>query len=51
MKERTAVALVLVGVTATLQGVAWILGIDGQVFALTSAVITGVLGWCIGKAK
>lgn len=42
-----------IGVVAALQGVAWVMGEDGMVFALTSAVIGGVtggiLGFSIGK--
>jgi len=37
-----------IGVVATMQGVAWLLGYDGQVFALTSAVIGGVTGVILG---
>jgi len=37
-----------IGVVSVLQGVAWLCGHDGQVFALTSAVIGGVTGVILG---
>lgn len=38
----------LIGVVAVLQGIAWLLGKDGAVFAFTSAVIGAVGGILLG---
>jgi uncharacterized membrane protein YqgA involved in biofilm formation len=37
-----------IGIVAIIQGIAWICGQDGMVFALTSAVIGGVTGTILG---
>lgn len=46
--DKITAGVCIVGITATLQTVAWLLGKDGQVFALTSLVIGGIAGAIFG---
>jgi len=46
--DKTTAGVCVIGVIAMLQCVAWYLGKDGQVFALTSLVIGGITGTIFG---
>jgi len=46
--DKITAGVCIVGIVGILQGVAWILGKDGQVFALTSLVIGGISGAIFG---
>jgi len=46
--DKTTAGVCMVLTVAGLQTVAWILGKDGQVFALTSLVIGGITGAIFG---
>lgn len=45
---RVICGTVIVGIVAALQIYAWEKGKNGKVFALTSSIITGVLGFIFG---
>jgi len=51
MKEQTIGIIVLAGCVTAIQITAFVMRIDGQVLALTSSTITGILAYFIGKKK
>jgi len=51
MNEQTLVFLVLAGCVTTIQVAAFSMHIDGQVLALTSSILTGILAYSYAKKK
>ena len=48
MNEKTIFAMFVIGVVATLQGVAWYVGYNGTVFAFSSLIIGLISGSILG---
>ena len=48
---KLVIGLTGIGAVTTLQCVAWLCGYNGAVFALTSAVISGVVGFAYGTER
>lgn len=51
VEDKTIIATVAISAVTILQVVAWYCGFNGQVFALTSAVIGGITGFTFGLKK
>lgn len=51
MKDQTIGIIVLAGCITAIQITAFAKGVDGQVLALTSSILTGILAYFIGKKK
>lgn len=48
MQDRTTICLVAMGIVAGLQVTAWLLGQNGQITTMATAVITAILGFFTG---
>lgn len=46
--DKLTFSLVVIVIVATLQGIAWGLGFNGQVFAFTSLIIGAITGSALG---
>lgn len=51
MEDKTIIGIIGLICVTIIQCVAWYLGFDGQVFALTSAVIGVIIGYFFGWSK